>query len=116
MAIKQIIVVRDDLKIGKGKLCAHVAHASLAGYKLVKKKKESVVEEWEDAGEKKIVVRVKDEKELLELFEQAKKEVPCALIKDAGLTQIAPGTITCVVLGPWDEKLVDKYSGKLRLY
>ncbi len=116
MGIKQVIIVRSDLKIGKGKLSAHVAHASLEGYKIAKAKDASVVSEWEGEGQKKVVVKVKDEAEMLELYEKAKRaRVPCALISDAGLTQIAPGTITALAVGPWNEEEVDRLTGHLKL-
>ncbi|MEM3400232.1 MAG: peptidyl-tRNA hydrolase Pth2 [Candidatus Micrarchaeia archaeon] len=113
--MKQVIVVRDDLRLGKGKLAAHVAHAALEGYRLVMKKNPNIVREWEEAGEKKIVVRVPNLASMLSLFEQAKATLPCALIKDAGLTQIPKGTITCLVLGPWYSEAIDKFTKDLKL-
>jgi len=113
--MKQVIVVRGDLKLGKGKLAAHVSHASLAGYKLVKEREPDFVEEWEREGEKKIVVKVAGERELFELYEKIKKEIPCVIIKDAGFTQIAPGTVTCLVIGPWKDEEVDKFTKELKL-
>jgi PTH2 family peptidyl-tRNA hydrolase len=112
---KQVIVTRSDLKLGKGKLAAHVAHASLEGYKKAKARDPELVIQWEEEGQKKIVVKVNDEKELLELYERAKGAIPCALIRDAGLTQIAPGTITCLVLGPWRDEGIDRFTKELRL-
>jgi len=114
--MKQVIVVREDLKIGKGKLSAHVAHASLEGYKRAKTYDEDGVREWEAGGQKKVVVKAKDEKELLDLYENAKHaNIPCALIKDAGLTQIPPGTTTALALGPAVDSEVDKLTGHLKL-
>ncbi|MFH1470152.1 MAG: peptidyl-tRNA hydrolase Pth2 [Candidatus Micrarchaeota archaeon] len=113
--MKQVIVTRSDLKLGKGKLAAHVAHASLEGYKKAKEKDSETVEEWERKGQKKVVVKVSSEQEMLELYERAKRTVPCALIRDAGLTQIEPGTLTCIAIGPWDEELVDRFTKNLKL-
>jgi peptidyl-tRNA hydrolase, PTH2 family len=112
---KQVIVTRSDLKLGKGKLAAHVAHASLEAYKKAKAKDQDIVDEWESEGQKKIVVKVENEHEMVLLFEKAKKTVPCALIRDAGLTQIEPGTITCLALGPWIDAEVDKFTNTLKL-
>lgn len=113
--VKQVIVFRKDLKIGKGKLAAHAAHASLEAYKKTKAKNEEIVEEWEAGGYKKIVVCVENERELVELFEKVKKEIPAALIKDAGHTQVEPGTITALGIGPWKEGKINEYTGKLKL-
>ena len=113
--MKQVIVIRKDLKLGKGKMAAHVAHVSLAAYRKVKKGHPDVAEEWEAWGEKKIVASVESERELIELFERVKREVPCELIRDAGLTQIEPGTITALGIGPWEDGVIDKFTKDLKL-
>ena len=113
--MKQVIVIRGDLKLGKGKMAAHVAHASLAAYRKVKAKYPEAAEEWEAWGEKKVGVKVESEGALLELFEKVKREVPCELIKDAGLTQIEPGTITALGIGPWEDAKIDKFTKGLKL-
>ncbi len=111
--MKQTIVVRTDLKMGKGKTSAQVAHASLEAYK---KTPEDVRAEWESEGYKKIVLKVSSEKELIDVFNAAKKaKLPVAFIKDAGHTQLAPGTSTCVGIGPAEDMKIDKIVGKLKL-
>ena len=116
MGVKQVIAIRKDLKLGKGKLAAHVAHASLAAYRKASKKDPDVVEEWMSGGEKKVVVSVNSESEILELFEIVKRRsIPCELIRDAGLTQISPGTITALGIGPWEEEEIDRLTGHLKL-
>jgi PTH2 family peptidyl-tRNA hydrolase len=113
--LKQVIVFRTDLKIGKGKLAAHAAHASLTGYLKVIKIDSKLVSQWLSAGQKKIVLKVMDEKELLSLYEKVKKEIPSELIRDAGMTQVEPGTLICLVIGPWYEEKIDKYISDLKL-
>jgi len=113
---KQAIVVRSDLKIGKGKLSSQVSHASVSAYNLTKKINSEIAESWISEGQKKIVLKVASESELLEYFQQCKRaKIPCELIRDAGHTQVEPGTITCFGAGPWDEKEIDKILGKLKL-
>lgn len=114
-AIKQVIVVRGDLKLGKGKLAGQVAHASVAGYRKIKEQYSKIAEKWEEEGEKKVVVKVGSEKELVMLYQRIKSDIPCALISDAGLTQIKPGTKTCFAIGPWYAEEVDKYTEDLKL-
>ena len=112
MDLKQVIVVRSDLGMGKGKVAAQASHASLGVLEKVDKK---VIEEWKGQGMKKVVLKVSGKKELLELFESVKKRLPAALIKDAGLTQIKPGEPTCIAIGPAEENEVNKLTGELKL-
>lgn len=110
---KQVIVVRQDLKLPKGKMAAQVAHASLEAYK---KTDQRVVEEWEDEGVKKIVLKVPGLKELMEIKNKVKAEkIPYVVIKDAGKTELKPGTITCLGIGPVKESKIDKITGKLKM-
>lgn len=115
-SIKQVIVIRKDINLSKGKLAGQVAHASVAGYRNVKKSNPDVIDMWEMIGEKKVVVKVDTEKELLDLFQKIKdNKIPVALIRDAGLTQIKPGTKTCFAIGPWYEDDIDKFTKDLKL-
>ncbi len=114
--MKLVVVVRTDLNVGKGKICAQVAHAAVECVLETLKKDPEKVEKWRREGAKKIVLKIKSEKELLEIYEKAKKEgLVTVLIKDAGLTQIPPGTITCVGIGPDDDEKIDKITGHLKL-
>lgn len=113
---KQIIIVRKDVEMGKGKLAAQVSHASLSSYQKTLKANMDIAKAWEREGQKKVVLKVDGLDELLEQFELAKREgIPCELIRDAGHTQIEPGTVTCVGIGPWEEKKLDELFGKLKL-
>jgi PTH2 family peptidyl-tRNA hydrolase len=113
---KQVIVVRADLGMGKGKLAAQSSHASLSAYKKVAKSNPETARAWETEGQKKIVLKVRGEDELLEYYNKGKAAgIPCELIRDAGHTQIEPGTLTCFAAGPWDENGLDAVFGKLKL-
>jgi PTH2 family peptidyl-tRNA hydrolase len=110
--VKQVIVVRNDIEMGKGKAAAQVAHASLGAYKKAKKLCPGKVAEWEEEGEKKIVVKAGLD-EILEIKKWADaKKIPSCLISDAGHTQLEPGTITALGLGPDDD---EKFSGTEKL-
>ncbi|MEW5997037.1 MAG: peptidyl-tRNA hydrolase Pth2 [Candidatus Micrarchaeota archaeon] len=113
MELKQAIVIRTDLGMGKGKLAVQVAHASLSAYKKVSPK---IRDEWERTGMKKIVLKVNSESELFKYFEECRRAgIPCSLIQDAGLTQIPSGSPTCFGAGPWDAEGLDKILGRLKL-
>jgi PTH2 family peptidyl-tRNA hydrolase len=110
---KQVIVLRRDLEISEGKKCVQSAHASLGAYEKADKE---IIKKWNSEGQKKVVLEVDSEKDILELFKKAKKEkIPCFLVKDAGLTEVEPGTITALGLGPEEEEKLDKITGGLKL-
>lgn len=114
MSYKQVVLIRDDLKLPKGKACAQVAHASV---ECILKGDAGVVRKWRDEGMPKIVLKVADEKELVAYFQKAKdKKIVCSLITDAGRTVVEPGTKTCAGIGPADEKEIDLLTGMLKLY
>ncbi len=113
MIMKQVILVRMDLKLPKGKLSVQVAHASSAA--LIKSHKDDI-KEWQREGMKKVVLKVKDMDELLKYKQEAEDlGLVTALIEDAGKTVVAPGTITCLGIGPDNEEKIDKVSGKLKM-
>lgn len=110
---KQVIVVRHDLKMSKGKLATQVAHASLSSALKISKK---ILNTWTEKGQKKIVLRANGLEELLKLKEKCKKlAIPHYLITDAGLTEFKNPTITALGIGPYDEKRIDKITGSLPL-
>jgi peptidyl-tRNA hydrolase, PTH2 family len=114
--MKQVIVVRTDLGMGKGKVAAQVAHASLASSELAREKKKDWYEGWKRGGQAKVVLKVGSEDELREIFKLAKTSgLPASLVEDRGLTQVDPGTVTCAAVGPAPEDLVDRVTGDLKL-
>ncbi|MGB9778002.1 MAG: peptidyl-tRNA hydrolase Pth2 [Candidatus Bathyarchaeales archaeon] len=113
---KQVIVFRSDLKLSKGKIAAQAGHGAVSAAEEARKTHKAWWRAWMDEGQCKIVVKVKNEKEILELEKQAKASaLPCALITDRGLTEIPPGTITCLSIGPAPSEIIDKLTGKLPL-
>ena len=98
--VKQVILVRTDLKMGKGKIAVEVAHASLEAYRKAKKKWPEVVRKWEEEGSKKIVLKATLD-DLMEFKDWADRNaLPNSLIRDAGRTQVEPGSITALAIGP----------------
>ena len=114
--MKQAIVVRADLKMGKGKAAAQVAHASLSAADEARERRPKWYASWRSEGQAKIVLRVESEDSLRELLHKAKAAgLPAALIEDRGLTQLEPGTVTCLGIGPAPEPEMDAITGKLKL-
>ena len=113
MALKQLILVRADLKLPKGKAAAQAAHASVEA---VLRSDKQLVKDWRSEGMAKVVLKVADEKELLRMNQLAKDDgFVTATITDAGRTVVAPGTRTCVGIGPADEDKLDALFGGLKL-
>ncbi|XP_061106470.1 peptidyl-tRNA hydrolase 2, mitochondrial isoform X2 [Conger conger] len=114
---KMTLVVRNDLKMGKGKVAAQCSHAAVSAYKQVQRRNPDLLKQWEYCGQPKVVVRAPDEESLIELLAHAKElGLPISLIHDAGRTQIAPGSRTVLGIGPGPVHLVDKVTGHLKLY
>jgi PTH2 family peptidyl-tRNA hydrolase len=113
MSYKQVIVVRKDLKLGAGKTAAQVAHASVGA---MLKAGRAAVATWESSGSKKVVLKVDGIEALMELQRKAgSRKLPTFVVRDAGLTQTAPGTVTCVGIGPADEERLDEVTAGLKL-
>ena len=113
MTYKQVILLRQDLKLPLGKASSQVAHASVDA---VMKSDKRIVDLWKKEGGKKIVLKVKDEKELFKYKQMAEGiGLKTALIKDAGHTVLEPETITCLGIGPDLEDKINKISGKLKM-
>lgn len=111
--MKQVILIRQDLKLPKGKVAAQVAHASVEA---VFRSDKSNVKEWRSTGMAKIVLKVSDLKELHKYNQLAKDQgLTTATITDAGKTVVAPGTITCCAIGPADDKDIDLVVSELKL-
>jgi PTH2 family peptidyl-tRNA hydrolase len=115
--IKQVIVVRSDLKMGKGKVAAQVAHAALDAAEASRHKHADWYESWREQGQAKVVVKTDGgEGALQELQKRARSlGLPVSLIQDRGLTQVEPGTTTCLGIGPGPSDVIDKVTGELKL-
>ncbi|PIT84572.1 aminoacyl-tRNA hydrolase [Candidatus Micrarchaeota archaeon CG10_big_fil_rev_8_21_14_0_10_45_29] len=114
--LKQVIVIRSDLGMGKGKIAAQASHASIDAFLDARRQNEKEAQKWKKEGMPKSVLKVESEKELVRIFQAAKDaSLPCSLIHDAGKTQIAAGSKTCVGIGPARSGEIDKLTGELSL-
>ena len=100
--------------MGEGKLAAQVAHASLSAYEDTGRRART---EWKGSGQKKVVLGADSESQLFELADKADTQgVPYAVVRDAGHTELEPGTVTALAVGPGSESLIDRVTGELPLY
>lgn len=118
--VKQVIVIRKDLKMRRGKEIAQSCHASLAAvYQIEDKQKDALFYTcWKKHSFTKIGLLVNSEEELLEVYENAKaNDIPAALITDSGRTEFnGIPTNTCIGIGPFWKHEIDKVAGHLKLY
>jgi len=110
---KQCIVVRSDLNLSKGKCAVQASHASVLAYNLAKRSDKS---DWLRSGQKKVALKVDTKEELLSLKDDADRMgLPSAIVIDAGLTEIPPGTVTSLGIGPARSDQLDKITSNLKL-
>lgn len=113
---KMVILVRNDIKMTKGKIAAQVGHASVNCALSIKKKDPKVFDTWTMSGQTKVVLRVNSEEELFEFKAIADAQgLNNSVIRDAGRTQIEPGTYTCLGIGPAETTAIDKITGGLKM-
>jgi len=123
--VKQVIVMRKDLNMRKGKMIAQGAHASLKIFLdrkyvffnlflIMKMTKDMLA--WIKGRFTKICVSVDSEGELLNIYQTASEVgIPVALIQDAGVTEFKEPTYTCLAIGPAESKVIDRLTGHLKL-
>ena len=116
MEYKMVVVVRADLKLTRGKMAVQVAHAAVNCALASRKKRSEWFDEWYQEGQKKVVVKVPSLNDLYVLKMQAEDAgLTSSLIVDAGLTELPPGTTTCLGIGPGPNDLIDSITGNLKL-
>ncbi len=114
MAAKLVVIVRTDLGMGRGKLAAQVAHAAVVA--ALAAQRSGDFETWLGEGQPKVVLGVSDGEQLVAVAAAADAAgLPVHVIRDAGRTQLAPGTATCCAIGPADNARVDAVTGGLSL-
>jgi len=102
--------------MGTGKKCAQSCHASVSSADIVRVKNKDVWKKWKNAGQKKVVLKVSSTDDLSEIIQKlGKAEIIYFLVKDAGLTQLSPGTTTALGIGPALSTTLDKITGELKL-
>ena len=110
---KQCLIVRSDLKMSCGKTCAQAAHAAILAYE---RADAASRRKWYAEGQKKVVLKVAGERALFEIKTIAESAgISAALVQDAGLTEIPPGTLTALGLGPARAADLDRITGDLSL-
>ncbi|CEF99517.1 Peptidyl-tRNA hydrolase, PTH2 [Ostreococcus tauri] len=113
---KMVLLVREDLPMGAGKVAAQAGHAAVGAVSLVMENR-MLLGRWEADGQKKVALGVKSLRKMDELVEQARRSrLNVFEVLDAGRTEVDPGTKTVVAIGPAASSDIDAITGGLRLY
>jgi len=123
--IKQVIVMRHDLKMRRGKQIAQGSHASMSF--ICRRLQEAgsvslddfseVERTWLTGAFAKVCCRVDSEEELMEIHDKALEAgVEVHLITDSGKTEFhGQPTNTCLAIGPDEADKIDEITGHLQL-
>ena len=115
MTYKQVILIRTDLKMSRGKTAAQASHAAVEASLNAKKKHRLTFSAWRLSGMKKVVLKVQNQKDLFKYAQEAKDVgLTVSIISDAGMTELKPGTTTAVAIGPDKENKIDQITGNLQ--
>jgi PTH2 family peptidyl-tRNA hydrolase len=113
---KMVIVVRKDIGMDKGKIAAQASHAAVSCAIKTYKDNRLLYDLWYLEGQKKVVVKVDSLEELEKIAKIAGDDgLICVMIQDAGRTQLEPGTVTCIGIGPDKSSKIDAVAGHLKL-
>lgn len=111
-----LLVVRNDLKMGKGKIAAQCGHGSVGAYERAMRYCPNLVRAWNNTGCAKIAVKVESEAEMMAISRKAKElNLNTCLVRDAGHTQVEPNTKTVLAIGPDECQKIDLVTSHLRL-
>lgn len=108
-----------------GKIAAQCGHATLACFKSISKAARAagpsspaakLLQRWERHGQAKVALQTKSAQEIHELMAKARSlGITAEVIADAGRTQIDPGSLTVLGVGPAPKSAVDQVTGHLKL-
>ena len=107
MTYKMLFIVNGSLAMSSGKMAAQVAHCAIDLYQEILNRRMQALNFWTITGQRKIVVRADSTEELLDIQQRLviNKSVVSKIIQDAGRTEIASGSITCLGLFGTDNQL-----------
>jgi PTH2 family peptidyl-tRNA hydrolase len=114
MAMKLALVMRADLGMGRGKIAVQAAHAAVAA--TLAGLGGAVCDAWLEEGQPKVVLKAVSAAQLEDIVSHARTaSLPVEVVRDAGRTQLAPGTVTCCAIGPAETERIDLVTADLSL-
>ena len=116
LRFKQALVVRLDLGMGRGKIAVQCSHAAVSAAEEARTKFPTWYRDWMNEGQAKIALKISEIGSLLTLERRARSlSLPTYMVRDRGLTQVPPGEITCLGIGPAPSTTLDNLTGNLSL-
>ena len=114
--IKLVLCVRQDISMSEGKKCAHCSHAAIGCYQKALETNPMMLFQWNMTGGKTIVLKI----ESLELMNTVREtcndlQLINYSVRDAGRTEVSPGTYTVIGIGPGPSSLIDAITGDFKL-
>ncbi|PWI49726.1 aminoacyl-tRNA hydrolase [Candidatus Heimdallarchaeota archaeon B3_Heim] len=117
LELKQVLILRKDLKMSKGKAAAQASHAAVSAAIKMMRQNPALFNKWWNGGQMKVVLAVESETQLEEIESRIRRSgVFVAKINDAGRTQLPPGTTTALGIGPHNQLEIEKITSTLKLY
>lgn len=125
--LKQTFIINKDLKMGVGKISVQIAHGEVMYMEMVNsifspEIKSVIRSNWrvktkeDPIGMQKKVVLKSTESEIRDMYSRLKSlNIWCYLIHDKGLTQVAPNSLTCLVVEPIEEEQYRELFGNFKL-
>lgn len=121
--VKQVIVIRKDLRMRRGKEIAQGVHAAIKFLKSRPTERTVAEEHWFENNEKTICLQVNSEQELMSIHTQCKEAGLMVYLQlDAGKTEFKDEegnpvpTYTCLAIGPEYSSAIDPITQNLKLY
>jgi len=110
---KCVILIREDLKMSKGKVIAQCGHAIVNMMKHSNKQKQR---KWIQNGEKIVTLKISKLNDIKEIVNEINSKIFTHIVVDAGRTEIEPNTETVCIIGPEEENIINYYTSHLKLY
>ena len=112
--LKMVLVIRTDLGMKKGKICAQCCHAAVGA---VQECNARAIMMWERCGTAKIALKCKSQEEMLAIHDEASRRgLNTYLVRDAGRTQIPAGSLTVCAIGPAPISIIDTITGRSGIF
>lgn len=111
--MKQVILMRTDLGMTIGKMCAQSAHVACEGYR--RAREDTRCQPWFEEGLPVVVLGVPNEEHLVYLLKKAQDaNLFTSCVQDAGRNEVPRGTLTCGAIGPWEDAVINRITRHLQ--